>query len=127
MRDDQPRWTADWAFDLHRHEDWPSLAFRCGLRDRTGTRSPDLPPPAEEQAAVEAVAARTLGNVGSGREGLRHDRRLFPGRSGSPTLAAGDQFKTPIARATVPDGVDAPPTASACQSGGVRAHSRRRP
>src|SRR3954467_7632643 len=26
-----------------------------------------------------------------------------------------------------PDGVDAPPTASACQSGGVRAHSRRRP
>src|SRR3954452_9191900 len=24
IRDDRPRWIADWAFDLHRHEDWIS-------------------------------------------------------------------------------------------------------
>src|SRR5215212_10168899 len=89
MRDDRPRWTADWAFDLHRHEDWPSPTFRCGLRDRTGTRSPDLPPPAEEQAAVEAVVSPDLRDVGSRREGAsatiaaffwadRARRRLLP-------------------------------------------------
>ena len=43
-----------------------------------------------------------LRDVGSRREGLGPNRRLFPGRSGSPTLAPGDQFQTLIARASVP-------------------------
>ena len=43
-----------------------------------------------------------LRNIGSWRESLGHNRRLFPGGSGPPTLAPGDQFKTPVARASVP-------------------------
>src|SRR3954463_4735838 len=48
------------------------------------------------------MVAPDLRDVGSRREGLGYDRRLLPGRSGSPTLAPGDQFKTLIARASVP-------------------------
>src|SRR3954453_793774 len=79
---------------------WISSSFRRGIRDRTGTGSPDLPTPAEEQAVVSP----DLRDVGSRREGLRHDRRLFLGRPGPP-LAPGDPLEMPIARAIVPDGV----------------------
>ena len=48
------------------------------------------------------MASPDLRDVGSRREGLGHDRRLLPGRSGPPTLAPGDQLETPIARASVP-------------------------
>src|SRR3954466_7370464 len=43
-----------------------------------------------------------LRDVGSWREGLGHNRRLFPGRSGPPTLAPGDQLEMPIALASMP-------------------------
>src|SRR4051812_28748975 len=75
IRDDRPGWTADWAFDLHRHEDWISSLFWGGLCNRTGTGSLDLPTPAEEQAMV----APDLRDVGSWREGLGHNRRLLSG------------------------------------------------
>ena len=43
-----------------------------------------------------------LRDVGSWREGLGHNRRLFPGGSGPPTLAPGDQLEMPIALASMP-------------------------
>src|SRR3954454_22013017 len=48
------------------------------------------------------MVAPDLRDVGARRVGLGHNRRLLPGRSGPPTLAPGDQFKTLIARASVP-------------------------
>jgi len=48
------------------------------------------------------VVSPDFRDVGSRRDGLGHNRRLFPGRSGPPTLAPGDQLEMPIALASMP-------------------------
>src|SRR3954469_4659680 len=79
VRDGRPRWPADRVFDFNRHENWTLPDFRRGIGDWTGECPPDLPTPGKQQAAVGAVPSRDLRDVGSRREGLGHDRRLFPG------------------------------------------------
>jgi len=82
----------------NRHECWlgpcPSIGHFAVVACYRGVH---LPPPREQQAAVDPILPRHLGDIGSLRETLGQDPSLLLRRPAPPAPATADQFDPAVA------------------------------
>ena len=82
----------------NRHECWlgpcPSIGHFAVVACYRGVH---LPPPSEQQAAVDPILPRHLGDIGSLRETLGKDPSLLLRRPAPPAPATADQFDPAVA------------------------------